>query len=157
MNSLQIVREAAGKAGWKDEDILDVLCEYIDNQAAPDVFADHVRKCADEDEALDAHDRMIDRHSVNCYFCGKQVDERDCVPADYYNGDDGGNQCPDCTGNLLRVIFEVTAIFRDYKGDDSALAVRHELEKLLPTEYRKAVDAAVKAVIRNLRPEPEAI
>ena len=38
----------------------------------------------------------IESHSVNCYFCGELVDERDCVPADFYNGGDGGSCCPEC-------------------------------------------------------------
>jgi len=41
-------------------------------------------------------DSMIDKHSVNCYFCGKLVDERDCIPADDYNENDGGSICPEC-------------------------------------------------------------
>lgn len=41
----------------------------------------------------------IDRHSVNCYFCGKLVDERDCLPADDFNDDDGGSICPACYQN----------------------------------------------------------
>jgi hypothetical protein len=41
-------------------------------------------------------DEWIDKHSVNCYFCGKLVDERDCVPADPYNNNDGGDICPEC-------------------------------------------------------------
>ncbi len=38
----------------------------------------------------------IERHSVNCYFCGKLVDERDCIPADEFNNNDGGDICPKC-------------------------------------------------------------
>ena len=38
----------------------------------------------------------VDRHSVNCYFCGELVDERDCVNADDYNDGDGGSICPKC-------------------------------------------------------------
>jgi hypothetical protein len=38
----------------------------------------------------------IDRHSVNCYFCGDMYDERDCLPADDYNNNDGGSICPAC-------------------------------------------------------------
>ncbi len=36
------------------------------------------------------------RHSVNCYFCGSEFDERDGSNADSYNGDDGGSICPAC-------------------------------------------------------------
>jgi hypothetical protein len=38
----------------------------------------------------------IDRHSVNCYFCGKLVDERECQPADRFNNNDGGSICSEC-------------------------------------------------------------
>jgi len=38
----------------------------------------------------------VDRHSVNCYFCGILVDERDCKNADNYNNDDGGSICRKC-------------------------------------------------------------
>lgn len=38
------------------------------------------------------------RHSVNCYKCGKLVDERDCMPntKEYGGNDDGGDLCPEC-------------------------------------------------------------
>jgi hypothetical protein len=38
----------------------------------------------------------IDRHSVNCYFCGKLFDEREGLNADEYNGGDGGTICNRC-------------------------------------------------------------
>lgn len=38
----------------------------------------------------------VDSHSVNCYFCNDLVDERKCIPADPYNGNDGGDICPKC-------------------------------------------------------------
>jgi len=41
-------------------------------------------------------DDWVDSHSVNCYFCGKLFDERDGLPADEYNDDDGGTICPEC-------------------------------------------------------------
>lgn len=37
-----------------------------------------------------------ERHSVNCYYCGALVDERECQPADVYNHGDGGSICPEC-------------------------------------------------------------
>lgn len=37
----------------------------------------------------------VDR-SVNCYFCGGEFDERDCINADDFNGGDGGSICPEC-------------------------------------------------------------
>jgi len=44
----------------------------------------------------------IDRHSVNCYFCNELVDERLCMPADAFNGHDGGDICPDCLALRLQ-------------------------------------------------------
>lgn len=38
----------------------------------------------------------IDKHSVNCYFCGTLCDERECIPADEHNDGDGGDMCPGC-------------------------------------------------------------
>jgi len=38
----------------------------------------------------------IDKHSVNCYFCGKLFDEREGQNADPFNNNDGGDICPDC-------------------------------------------------------------
>lgn len=39
---------------------------------------------------------MNKEHSINCYFCSALVDERECMPADPYNGNDGGEVCPKC-------------------------------------------------------------
>ena len=41
-------------------------------------------------------DNWIDEHSVNCYFCGIEFDERDGINADEYNNNDGGTICPEC-------------------------------------------------------------
>jgi len=35
----------------------------------------------------------IEKHSVNCYFCGTLVDERECMPADEFNDNNGGDIC----------------------------------------------------------------
>lgn len=57
----------------------------------------------DEDVISIAHqEAWIDRHSVNCYFCGELVDERDCSPANAYNNNDGGSICPKCLGEKER-------------------------------------------------------
>lgn len=42
----------------------------------------------------------IDSHSVNCYYCENLTDERECVPADPYNGNDGGSVCQPCIKDL---------------------------------------------------------
>ena len=48
------------------------------------------------------NERDIDKHSVNCYFCGELVDERECEDADEYNDHDGGSICPKCIqGNAI--------------------------------------------------------
>tara|TARA_B100001013_G_scaffold323232_1_gene234107 strand:+ start:103 stop:408 length:306 start_codon:yes stop_codon:yes gene_type:complete len=44
----------------------------------------------------------VERHSVTCYFCGNLVDERDCAPADAYNGKDGGDICQRCQDRVLQ-------------------------------------------------------
>jgi hypothetical protein len=49
-----------------------------------------------EAELHEREDRWIDRHSVDCYYCGALVDERDCIAADDFNGNDGGEICPQC-------------------------------------------------------------
>jgi len=48
------------------------------------------------DNYIKASTNWIEKHSVNCYFCGTLVDERDCLPADEYNGNDGGDICKHC-------------------------------------------------------------
>lgn len=34
--------------------------------------------------------------TCNCYFCGREFDDSDGIPADPYNGNDGGEICPAC-------------------------------------------------------------
>ncbi len=53
-----------------------------------------------EEKAALLRPTWIDRHSVNCYFCGELIDERDCQPADEYNNDDGGTICPNCSEGI---------------------------------------------------------
>lgn len=40
----------------------------------------------------------IDRHSVNCYYCGKLFDERESIGE---SPNDGGEVCPDCHWQML--------------------------------------------------------
>jgi len=42
-----------------------------------------------------------EKHSVNCYFCGILIDERDCENADNYNNNDGGSICQKCLSTKL--------------------------------------------------------
>lgn len=44
--------------------------------------------------------------SVGCYFCAACVDERDTIPADPYNGNDGGEVCRACQDKLQEVELE---------------------------------------------------
>jgi len=53
--------------------------------------------------------KWLDKHSVNCYFCGCLFDEREGENADEYNNNDGGSICPTC-------IFERTKELN--KGDN---------------------------------------
>lgn len=42
------------------------------------------------------NDKNIEKHSVNCYFCGIEFDEREGTNADDFNDNDGGSCCPEC-------------------------------------------------------------
>jgi hypothetical protein len=57
------------------------------------------------------NDQAIEKHSVNCYFCGELVDERECVPADKHNGGDGGDCCALCLARR-EVLFESVSLVR---------------------------------------------
>ena len=37
-----------------------------------------------------------ERHSITCAQCGNLADEREAIPADLYNGNDGGEICKNC-------------------------------------------------------------
>ena len=61
------------------------------------------QKCQDkvfDSPEDDEEDDESDEHSVNCYFCGDLFDERDAVPADKWNNNDGGEACPECAKRL---------------------------------------------------------
>lgn len=49
-----------------------------------------------EDEEGDREPSWRDKHSVGCYFCGVEFDEREGQDADRFNNNDGGSICPDC-------------------------------------------------------------
>ena len=84
----------------------------------------------------------VDKHSVNCYFCNALVDERDCLPADPFNGGDGGDMCPRCTklkaNPMQRLIAAAKAIMPHLNSDLIAHAVWE-------TEI-KELEAAIAAV-----------
>jgi len=44
----------------------------------------------------------LEKHSVNCYFCGKLFDERDGQNADSYNNNNGGSICPECLEKIKK-------------------------------------------------------
>jgi hypothetical protein len=46
----------------------------------------------------------FEKHGANCYFCGKLFDERDGMPADPFNNNDGGTICPDCLAYKVGVL-----------------------------------------------------
>ena len=54
--------------------------------------------CVEEGPFSEKEDTELscDKHSVNCYFCNDLVDERNCMPADEFNDNDGGDICPKC-------------------------------------------------------------
>lgn len=37
-----------------------------------------------------------DRTTVTCYFCAKEFPDSECIPADEFNGNDGGEICESC-------------------------------------------------------------
>lgn len=47
--------------------------------------------------AQSLEDRWIDRHSVNCYYCGRLFDERESVG---HGPDGGGEVCVDCQNRM---------------------------------------------------------
>lgn len=66
-------------------------------------------------------ERTRDRHSVNCYFCGEEGDEREWQQADKYNGNDGGHICPNCLGKATygRYLFTIVVSGFGYNADDA--------------------------------------
>lgn len=62
------------------------------------------------------NEQTRDRHSVNCYFCGEEGDEREWTThADPYNGGDGGVICPNCLGSeVTKGMYEFTVTLAGY-------------------------------------------
>jgi len=96
-----VFHDHAKRAGWNEGSQIYILLAYISNQDDPASFEDFVRQKADE-EIEDAQQLAVrDSHSVNCYFCGNEFDEREGLPADPYNNNDGGDICPACIRSRL--------------------------------------------------------
>lgn len=65
----------------------------------------------------------IDRHSVNCYICGKLFDERES----YGTTDDGGDICEDCWKKRKKLFAFFNATLKELAviyaiDDESAMA-----------------------------------
>lgn len=62
----------------------------------------------------------VERHSINCYRCGKLADERVCVPntGEYGGNDDGGELCPTCAAG--RELPAIAGQFITFEGIDGA-------------------------------------
>jgi len=80
----------------------------------------------------------IEKHSVNCYFCGKLFDEREGTNADEFNGNDGGDICPKCLQEKL-----------DTRN------LNEEIERLLLTAGDRALFHIEKLARNILRANPK--
>ena len=49
MGAMDILLRAAERTGWNTDSMLDVLCDYVDNQQADDALEDYVTRRADEE------------------------------------------------------------------------------------------------------------
>ena len=47
------------------------------------------------------NDICREKHSVNCYFCGVEFDEREGTNADEFNNNDGGSCCSKCLKHFV--------------------------------------------------------
>lgn len=52
MSAYQVLMDAAARAGWRKESMLQVACQYIDNQGSEDAFVDHVERQIAEEQQL---------------------------------------------------------------------------------------------------------
>lgn len=48
MSVLTIVEEYAKRNGWSERDVIEILCDYIDNQKSEAVLEDHLRQAQEE-------------------------------------------------------------------------------------------------------------
>jgi hypothetical protein len=49
MDARDILARAAARTGWNLDTQLELICRYVDNQAAADAFADFVDEAADDE------------------------------------------------------------------------------------------------------------
>ena len=53
MSAQSIIDLYATSTGWNEDSIIDILCEYIDNQSSPEAFEDFVQRKAEEENETD--------------------------------------------------------------------------------------------------------
>ena len=73
MSAENIARTVASEQGWTDATLLDLCLTYIDNQASPDAFEDHLRETANEENNGGAcplcGGPMADTDGDGIFFC----------------------------------------------------------------------------------------
>jgi len=88
------------------------------------------------------NENTIDKHSVNCYFCNELVDERECLPADNYNDNDGGDICPVCQKNFKFKILHYTLCdgMIDFEADDEEKPCLYDQFEEAEAEVQEVID-----------------
>ena len=93
-----VTRDDLGGAGFdgaalSDDEMVEVAMQtgavYLDSG----YYWDHLAVAC---EKLDIPRLGASYNTVNCYFCGKEIRDRDATSADDYNGSDGGEMCQTC-------------------------------------------------------------
>lgn len=46
-----LLEQYAQRTGWNVESMLDILCDYVDNQGSHDVLADYLQERVEEEES----------------------------------------------------------------------------------------------------------
>jgi FMN phosphatase YigB (HAD superfamily) len=73
------------------------------------------------------NEKTRDKHSVNCYHCTKEIDEREGYPADPFNNDNGGTLCYDCVKGLQEFFLAKFALsYIISNADDEIVAEKFE-------------------------------
>jgi len=89
------------------------------------------------------NERDIDKHSVNCYFCGDLEDERECMDADEFNNNDGGSICPACLQSVQNDIEMAKASFKlkeeagGYWQENSDFPLRNWMDEVQNEDTRQ--------------------